>query len=95
MGSWQAAADCEGLFKQHQGYLSLDKKYHVEIAWLAMVQDSFNAAPLKARTPVTQSICGVRATMGVTCDLLLDQAGTRCSLKGACAIFHKEAARKP
>ncbi len=48
MGSWQSAADCEALFRQHQGYLSLDKKYHLEVAWLAMVQDSFNAAPLKA-----------------------------------------------
>lgn len=49
VGSWQTAADCEALFRQHQGYLSLDKKYHVGIAWLAMVQDSFNAAPLKVR----------------------------------------------
>jgi hypothetical protein len=52
---WQAAADCEALYLQHKGYLSLDKQFHMQIAWLAMVQDSFNAAPSK--------VCRVR------CDL--------------------------
>lgn len=44
---WQAASDCEALYLQHKGYLSLDKQFHMQIAWLAMVQDSFNAAPSK------------------------------------------------
>lgn len=47
VGGQHTAADCEALYYQHKGYLSLNKQFHMEIAWLAMVQDSLNAAPAK------------------------------------------------
>jgi hypothetical protein len=67
VAGWQAAADCEELYLQHKGYLSLDKQFHMEIAWLAMVQDSFNAVPSKvwtnypADSTVAQAVFAVHA----------------------------------
>lgn len=62
VGGQHTAADCEALYFQHKGYLSLDKQFHMEIAWLAMVQDSLNAAPAKGRSDKTPSDAGIGAT---------------------------------
>lgn len=42
VGGGKAPDMCEALFRQHQAYLSLDKKHQSEVAFVAMVQDAFN-----------------------------------------------------
>lgn len=40
VGSGRGAEQCEALYRQHQAYLSLDKKFQSEVAFIAMVQDA-------------------------------------------------------
>lgn len=42
VGGGKAPDMCEALYRQHQAYLSLEKKYQTEVAFVAMVQDAFN-----------------------------------------------------
>ena len=50
VGSTKTAQDCETLFRQHQGYLTLNVEYHAEVVFAAMVMDHFNAASKVHRT---------------------------------------------
>lgn len=40
---------CEALYRQHQAYLSLDKRHQSEVAFVAMVQDAFNHLKVRGR----------------------------------------------
>ena len=47
VGESKTAEDCETLFRQHQGYLSLNVEYHSDVVFATMVHDHFNAVPQK------------------------------------------------
>ena len=40
---------CDSLFHRHQAYLSLDKKFQSEVAFVAMVQDAHKVKQQAAR----------------------------------------------
>ena len=40
VGGGKAPELCESLWRRHQAYLSLDRKFQSEVAFVAMVQDS-------------------------------------------------------
>lgn len=40
VGGGKTGSRCEALFRKHQGYLSIPRVHHSEVAWWAMVQDS-------------------------------------------------------
>lgn len=40
MGSGRSPEQCEALHRQHQAFLSLDKKFQSEIVFIAMVEDA-------------------------------------------------------
>ncbi len=47
VGDAKSPEDCETLFRQHQGYLSLNVEYHSDVVFATMVHDHFNAVPQK------------------------------------------------
>ena len=47
VGSSKTAEDCETLFRQHRGYLTLNVEYHSDVVFATMVHDHFNTVPQK------------------------------------------------
>ncbi len=55
VGDAKSPEDCETLFRQHQGYLSLNVEYHSDVVFATMVHDHFNAVPQKVSDKPDQS----------------------------------------
>jgi hypothetical protein len=51
VGSSKTPEDCETLFRQHRGYLTLNVEYHSDVVFATMVHDHFNTVPQKVMTP--------------------------------------------
>jgi hypothetical protein len=49
VGGGKAPDMCEALWRRHQAYLSLDRKFQSEVAFVAMVQDSIQKAAAERR----------------------------------------------
>ena len=50
VGPSKTEQDCETLFRQHQGYLTLNVEYHAAVVFAAMVRDHFNTVPQRVRS---------------------------------------------
>ncbi len=59
VGGGKAPDKCELLHKQHMAYLSLDKKFQSEVAFVAMVQDASMQPKVRSRRS--------RAVEGLAC----------------------------
>ena len=76
VGESKTAEDCETLFRQHQGYLSLNVEYHSDVVFATMVHDHFNAVPQKVSAVSARLSC--RPASGNSCRVAGFAVACRC-----------------